>query len=32
MTLLDKLGIHVEKFGDSTGLLTNLGDSTVGSV
>ncbi len=32
MTLLDKLGVHVEKFGDSTGLLTNLGDSTAGVV
>jgi hypothetical protein len=27
MTLLDRLGVHVEKFGDSTGLLTNLGGS-----
>jgi hypothetical protein len=32
MTILDKLGIHVDKFGDSTGLLTNLGDPSASGV
>ena len=27
ITILDKLGVAVEKLGDSTGKLTNLGDS-----
>jgi hypothetical protein len=27
VTLLDKLGVPVEKFGDSTGRLNNLGDA-----
>ena len=26
VTLLDKLGVHVEAFGDSTGTLDNLGE------
>ena len=29
VTLLDKLGVHVEKFGDSTGKLENLGVKTL---
>lgn len=32
MTILDSLGLPMEKFGDSTGMLTNLGDSPVGPV
>src|SRR5437899_6493211 len=29
VTILDKLGVHVDKFGDSTGRLTNLGDAVL---
>lgn len=29
ITLLDKLGLHVEKFGDSTGPLKNLGEAVL---
>jgi hypothetical protein len=32
MTILDKLGVHVEKFGDSTGTLENLGVGTLPGV
>jgi hypothetical protein len=32
MTLLDKLGVHVETFGDSTGTLENLGVGTLPGV
>ena len=32
VTLLDKLGVHVEKFGDSTGKLGNLGDRVLSDV
>ena len=32
VTLLDKLGVHVEKFGDSTGKLDNLRDRVLSDV
>jgi hypothetical protein len=32
LTILDKLGVPLEKFGDSTGKLTNLGDHTLPNV
>jgi hypothetical protein len=32
LTILDKLGVPLEKFGDSTGKLTNLGDHTLPTV
>ena len=32
VTLMDKLGVHVEKFGDSTGKLKNLGDRVLSDV
>ena len=32
VSLLDKLGVHVDSFGDSTGPLTNLGDHTLSGV
>ena len=32
VTLMDKLGVHVEKFGDSTGKLKNLGDRVLSGV
>ena len=32
VTLLDKLGVHVETFGDSTGTLDNLGDQILSDV
>jgi len=32
VTLLDKLGVHVDKFGDSTGQLENLGVKTLSDV
>lgn len=32
ITLLDKLGVHVDKFGDATGLLQNLGDQMVSNL
>ena len=32
LTLLDKLGVRVESFGDSTGVLDNLGDQILGDV
>jgi uncharacterized protein DUF1552 len=32
VTILDKLGVHVDKFGDSTGRLTNLGDAVLSSI
>jgi hypothetical protein len=32
LTLLDKLGVHVESFGDSTGMLDALGDQTLSDV
>jgi hypothetical protein len=32
VTLLDKLGVHVDKFGDSTGKLENLGVKTLPGV
>ena len=32
VTLLDKLGVHVDKFGDSTGQLESLGVKTLGGV
>jgi hypothetical protein len=32
VTLLDKLGVRVEKFGDATGTLRNLGDATLSDV
>ncbi len=32
LTLLDKLGVRVESFGDSTGVLDNLGDQMLGDV
>ena len=32
VTLLDKLGVHVEKFGDANGQLQNLGDQMLSDV
>ena len=32
LTLLDKLGVHIDELGDSTGPLTNLGDHTLSEV
>ena len=32
VTLLDKLGVHVEKFGDATGRVGNLGDGVLSSI
>ncbi len=32
VTLLDKLGVHVEKFGDANGQLKNLGDQMLSDV
>jgi hypothetical protein len=32
ITLLDKLGLHVEKFGDSTGPLANVGEVTLSGI
>jgi hypothetical protein len=32
LTLLDKLGVRLDSFGDSTGQLTNLGDHTLSEV
>ena len=32
VTILDKLGVHVDKFGDSTGMLDNLGLQTLPGV
>ena len=32
VTLLDKLGVHVEKFGDANGTLKNLGDQMLSDV
>jgi hypothetical protein len=32
VTLLDKLGLHVEKFGDSTGPLANIGEVVLSGV
>jgi hypothetical protein len=32
LTLLDKLGVHVEKFGDATGRVGHLGDQTLSSI
>jgi hypothetical protein len=32
LTLLDKLGVHVEKFGDATGPVQNLGDEMLSNV
>jgi len=32
VTLLNKLGVHVEKFGDSTGTLENLTDGTLSGI
>ena len=29
VTLLDRLGIHVDRFGDSTGALASVGDATL---
>jgi uncharacterized protein DUF1552 len=31
-TLLDKLGVPVDKFGDSTGRVTNIGDHTLSTI
>ena len=32
LTLLDKLGLHVEKFGDSTGPLANMADAVMSNI
>jgi hypothetical protein len=32
VTLLDKLGLHVEKFGDSTGPLANIGEVALSGI
>ena len=32
VTLLDKLGVHVEEFGDANGMLKNLGDQMLSNV
>jgi hypothetical protein len=32
VTLLDRLGVHVDKFGDSTGALTNVGDAMLSGI
>ena len=32
LTLLDKLGVHVDKFGDATGRLQNLGDQMLSNI
>ena len=32
LTLLDKLGVHVEKFGDATGPVQNLGDGMLSNI